>query len=53
MSETNKKQKGKYSTVCTHLSEEEKQLLEAEAAEREWSMSKVVRKAVRKYFGLD
>lgn len=48
-----KTKKGKYRSVSTHLSEEEIELLEKEAKEKEWSVSKIIRKAVRKYFGQD
>ena len=51
--ENSNTKKGKNRSVSTHLSEEEIELLKKAAAEKEWSVSKIVRKAVRKYFGLD
>ncbi len=53
MGRHNKKEKGQYASASTHLTTEEMKLVEAEAEEKEWSVSKVIRKAVRKYFGLD
>lgn len=53
MSKTTKKNKGKYASVSTHLTDEEMELIKQYAQEKEWSVSKIIRKAVRKYFDLE
>ena len=53
MGKHSKKEKGQYASASTHLTLEEMRLVEEEAEEKEWSVSKVIRKAVRKYFGLE
>lgn len=53
MGKHTKKEKGEYSSISVHLTNEEVELVKQEAEEKEWSKSKVIRKAVRKYFGLD
>ncbi len=47
------RKKGNYVTASVHLAEEEAELLKKHAEEKEWSMSKIIRKAVRHYFGLE
>ena len=47
------KEKGKYASASTHLTIEEMELIRQEAEEKEWSVSKIIRKAVRQYFGLE
>jgi len=50
MGKNTQKEKGQYVTAGTHLSKEEMDLIKAMAEEKEWSVSKIIRKAVRKYF---
>lgn len=47
------KEKRNYTSASTHLTIEEIELVKQEAKEKEWSVSKIIRKAVRQYFGLE
>jgi len=53
MRKNTQKEKGQYVTASTHLTKEELELIKEMAEEKEWSVSKIIRKAVRKYFDLD